>query len=255
MKNEDIGGGDACWLDLTNTTITNNFATQISYYPQFSTLSNDGLYSWSFGYPRENYAGWSPSEYPEFSTIYSNFWKNYISEIYNVDNKIVKCYVKLTPNDMCQFSFKNFIKAFGCLWHVNKINNYNPLSDKPTEVEMIKVTNIDAYVNGQKQFPVEYSITKRLISTTSSNSATTILSGETYETTLTPTSAGVGEGTAQWRLSSVTVTMDDVDITDRVFDRDTQTITIPNVSGDINIVASSINDVMPIVDEFENMSY
>lgn len=240
MKDENIGGGNACWLDLTNTTITNNFATQISYYPQFSTLSNNGLYSWSFGYPRENYAGWSPSEYPETSTIYSNFWKNYINEIYNVDNKVVKCYVKLTPNDMCQFSFKNFIKAFDCLWHVNKINNYNPLSDTPTEVEMIKVTNIDAYVNGQKEFSIAYSITQKLISTTSSNSATTIWVGETYETTLTP----ISDETTEWKLSSVTVTMDGIDITNKVFDKKTHTITIPNVSGNIIITAISTDNIV-----------
>lgn len=258
MENENIGGGDACWLDLTNTTITNNFATQISYYPQFSTLSNDGLYSWSFGYPRENYAGWSPSEYPEFSTIYSNFWKNYISEIYNVDNKIVKCYVKLTPNDMCQFSFRNFIKAFGCLWHVNKINNYNPLSDAPTEVEMIKVTNIDAYVKGQTQFPIFYTATRNLTNVYSSNLSDVVQSTEIYTTTLSlmpPDAAG-----NQWRLESVTVTMGDVDVTDRVFDRETQTITIENVSGDIVITAKAVKDVLPIVDEFKeddfkNISY
>lgn len=252
MLDEELGvegAGDPCWINTRNPEIMEKVGLQRTNYRQFSTLTSDGLNSLDFGYPRENYANYNTTNYPETSTIYSNFWKNYISEIYNVDNKIVKCYVKLTPNDMCQFSFRNFIKAFGCLWHVNKINNYNPLSDKPTEVEMIKVTNIDAYVNGQKQFPIEYSITKNLILTTSSNSATTILGGETYETTLTPTTAGVSEGTEQWRLSGVTVTMDGVDITDRVFDRDTQTITIPNVSGDIVIIATSINDVMPIEDE------
>ena len=124
--------------------------------------------------------------------------------------------------------------------NINKINNYNPLSDTPTEVEMIKVTNIDAYVNGQKEFYIPYSITQNLISTTSSNSATTIWAGETYETTLTP----ISDETTEWILSSVTVTMDGVDITDKVFNRETQTITIPNVSGNIIITATSIDNIV-----------
>lgn len=150
LDGEDTEELEKMWIDTNDTTTMLRCGRRISKYRQFSTLSDDGTNSWLFGYPRENYAGWDKTTFPETSTIYNNFWKSYISEIYDVNNKTITCYIKLTPNDMCEFSFRNFIRAFGCTWHVNKINNYNPLSDEPTEVELIKVSNINAYVNGQK---------------------------------------------------------------------------------------------------------
>ena len=51
---------------------------------------------------------------------------------------------------MIEFSFRNFVSINGTLWHVNKIKDFNPLSDDPVEVELIKVTNIEAYISGQR---------------------------------------------------------------------------------------------------------
>lgn len=244
------GAGEPCWIDTNNITMMSRCGLRKGAYRQFSTLRSDGNFSWDIGYPRENYAGWTPTNYSESATIYNNFWKSYLSEIYNVDNKLVKCYIKLDLNDMSQFSFKNFIKAFGCLWHVNKINNYNPLSDKPTEVEMIKVSDINAYISSQKFFERDVTITYNLTSVISSNTDTQILTGQSYETTLTPSTAGVTEqDPAQYRIQSVIVTMGGVDITDTALDRETQTILIPIVSDDITITARAVRDVMPIEDE------
>lgn len=254
MLDEDLGvegAGEACWISTRNPEIMAECGLERTTYRQFSTITSDGRNSLDFGYPRENYANYNKINYPETSTLYNNFWKSYISEIYNADNKIVKCYIKLTPNDMFQFSFRNFIKAFGCIWHINKINNYNPLSDEPTEVEMIKVTDINAYINGQKQFYPSYNITYDLTNVTLSYSPETVQGGTSFETTLylpavdsTNPTAGASYG-----LTSVKVEIDGIDVTDKYYDNEIRTISIPVVNGDITIRAVAQAFIQPIEDE------
>lgn len=239
------------WIDTNDTVMMSREGQRRSTYRQYSTITTDGTNSWKYGYPKENYAGWNKTTFPESSTIYNNFWKSYISEIYNVDNKIVKCYIKLTPNDMFQFSFRNFVKAFGCIWHVNKINNYNPLSDAPTEVEMIKVTDINGYISGQKQFYPDYVITYNSSNFTFSNTETSIKGGSSYQTTLYLPAVDSTSGSAgySWSLKSVKVEMGGVDVTSIYYDNELQTIIIPDVSGDISITATAQQNIMPIEDE------
>ena len=234
MYDESIdGGGKACWIDTNNTVMMSKAGRRRSTYPLYSTLTSDGNYSWNLGYPRESYAGFSPADYPSTSTIYSLFWKNYIEEIYNVDNKIVKCYMRLSPNDMCNFSFRNFIKAFGCLWHVNKINNYNPLNTESTEVELIKVTDINAYITGQKSFSTNYTVTYDLYGVTSSNTATMVEGGDLYITHLS----------ANEPITALNVYMDGLDITNSVVEWEDDwtglTLTIEQVTGNLEIRAAT----------------
>lgn len=151
-------GGDypdnPVWTNQSYISNLSNFITAINSYPQFSTLDSTGTHSWTIGYPRENYARWQNYFFKDDSTIFNKYWQNYINEIYKADNKVMTCYILLTPNDMREFSFKNFIKINNTIWHVNEIIDYNPVSLKPTRVELMQVSNVEAiesvYMNGQK---------------------------------------------------------------------------------------------------------
>lgn len=224
---------NGCWLNTNDERIMAEAGLRLNSYPQFSTLYN-GQFSWDIQYPRENYADLTTSSYPEYASIYNNFWRSYFNEIYNVDNKIVRCFIKLDPNDMCRFSFRNFIKAFGCIWHVNKIENYNPLSNKPVEVELFKVLDINAYTNSQKTFKPGYTISYQLYEVYSTNTSTIIEEGSSYVTGLR-----LYDNTDI--LGQCTVTMGGVDITSQVFNSDDYIINIPEVTGDITILAASRN--------------
>lgn len=152
MFNDAIGGSDQpCWI---NPTYFTSDVIEMNQYPQFSTLYNNNTYSWNLGYPRENYAKWTNVSYPKNATIYNRYWQNYISEIYNANNKVMTCYVLLKPNDLKDFSFRDFIKIDNTLWHVNQISDYNPTTLTPTKVELMQVSNVEAieavYLNGQK---------------------------------------------------------------------------------------------------------
>jgi len=149
VDDASVNGGKFCWLEnyLTDTFHFNRLMMTVSYTPEFTTHYDN--YSWDIGYPRISYAGDTTTTYPSGSTVYSRFWEEYISEIYNVKNKILTCYVKLSWLDILNFSFKNFVIINGVLYHPNKLLNVNPLSDDPVQIEFIQVQNIDAYTNGQ----------------------------------------------------------------------------------------------------------
>lgn len=152
MLSEDasVNGGQFCWVSPTVDSGISSFERlfrHTDYTPNFTTHYDN--FSWDIGYPRISYEGDTTSSYPSGSTVYSRFWEEYISEIYNVKNKILTCYVKLSWIDILNFSFKNFVTINGVLYHPNKLLNVNPLSDDPIQVELIQVQNIDAYTNGQ----------------------------------------------------------------------------------------------------------
>lgn len=79
------------------------------------------------------------------ATIFKTFWKTYINERYNIQNKKVTTYVRLSPSDYINFKFNQFWKIGDQLYIVNKIFDYDITSTKPTKVELITVQNIDAY--------------------------------------------------------------------------------------------------------------
>lgn len=156
--NESVNGGQYCWIDTENYIVSKVGGVDHKlfpelFYPKFSTLHASGKFSWTLGLPSENYAGWLGSEFPATSTIYANFWSNYIAEIYDVDNRIMTAYVRLTAADIAQFTFAKFVKIGDSLWHVNKIEQFDPLGNGTTKVEFLRVSSADAidnvYANGQ----------------------------------------------------------------------------------------------------------
>ena len=159
MHDESIGGDEEpCWVD---TSTLNTYRPVKLHAP--STLRSHEIqqaddkkitqvFSWDLGYPQSNYAKWSTSTYPSSATIYSNYWKSYIADLYDVNTRILKCYVYLSPTEMTKFSFKNFVKIGDTLWHPNQVIDYNPLSKNPVQVELIKVNDISAYTDSQTKW-------------------------------------------------------------------------------------------------------
>jgi hypothetical protein len=74
-------------------------------------------------------------------TLYDTYWKQYIQEISSLDSKVITVNVFLTSNDIANFKFTNYIQFQGINWKVNKIENYNPLTEGLCKVELIKVLN------------------------------------------------------------------------------------------------------------------
>lgn len=81
--------------------------------------------------------------------IYDNYWKAYIDERYNIQNKKVTLYLNISPLDYINFRFNHFITISNQLFMINKIIDYDPVSRQTTKCELIQVTNPLSYSNGQ----------------------------------------------------------------------------------------------------------
>ena len=84
-------------------------------------------------------------DYKGKTGLYETFWKNYLQERYDVQNKIVTCYLNIKNSDWSYFDFNKFVKIDNQLYFVNKIFDYNPASNEPTKCELITIQDIEGY--------------------------------------------------------------------------------------------------------------
>ena len=136
------------WYSKINSTI-------ITEYPIIDFVYNTDTtqYGCLFNMPSKVYANETairPHGYRGNAVfIYDGFWKRYIEERYNVNNKKLTAYFDLTPSDFYMFKFSKFVKIENSLFIVNKISDFDMNGTGSTKVELIGVTDITAYTNGQ----------------------------------------------------------------------------------------------------------
>lgn len=122
------------------TAIQSDYSV-LNTYPKLDVVYDNNLCL--FNTPKENYT--YLNNYAGKSTIYTRYWENYLNERYNIQNKVVTCYLTLTPKDWTDFRFNKFIKIDGILYMVNKIYDYNIETSEPTKVDLITITDITGY--------------------------------------------------------------------------------------------------------------
>ena len=167
--NTDVGTADS---GLNMFLVTDDSPAQISsgeYYwddtlsekaYSFLTVSNfiekDGKkYSILFEKPNEIYSNQVDEEWlNDCNFVYDLFWKNYINDRYfgndltdNVAGNSEKLTTKmfLNLNDDRKLVFKDIYSIDGSHWLLNKIVDYNPSTNTSTNVEFVKLQNINNY--------------------------------------------------------------------------------------------------------------
>ena len=141
-----------CWL-YTKTeydTRGRQIAWETKRLPQFSRYTtvestDDIYYSWDFGRTKEIYVPnykYTSSD----STIYERYWKPYITDLYDVNTRIVECYVKFDEKIMIN-NLKHYYYFDNSYWVINEIIDYNPASYEPVKVKFVKVNNLQAYTD------------------------------------------------------------------------------------------------------------
>lgn len=120
-------------------------------YPAVSriTTHNGERYSLDFSKPSLLYYPSTEADYPAKSTIYRRFWDDYMKERLSSNTRVMTCNVWITAAEFANWKFNTFVKINGTLWHVNKIADFDPLKQQSTKVELIRVGDIQAYINGQ----------------------------------------------------------------------------------------------------------
>lgn len=135
---------DTVFQQVNNTYFyTQDADTTIAceYYPMLDIIRGDNMCL--FNVPSENYT--YKNNYSGKSSIYKNFWQKYINERYNIQNKLITCYVKLSPIEYNNFNWNKLVKVDNQLCIVNKIYDYDITSSAPTKVDLVTVQNISGY--------------------------------------------------------------------------------------------------------------
>lgn len=115
----------------------------VTTYPALDIISSDGDKLCVFNTPSENFT--YAKNLSGTKGIYDLFWKGYLNERYNIQNKQVTCYIHLDPTDFINFEYRNFVKIDDMLYMVNKIYDYNIASNNSTKVDLITVQDVTSY--------------------------------------------------------------------------------------------------------------
>ena len=126
-----------------NQSSTDNTRLSTSKYPKLDIVYGNEMCV--FNIPSENYT--YNANYSSCYSIYNNFWKKYLEERYNIQNKLITCYVDLTPSDYNNFSWSNLVKLGNQICLVNKIYDYDVTSSSPTKVDLVTIQDVEAYGN------------------------------------------------------------------------------------------------------------
>ena len=122
--------------------VYNQYGERIRSYKYHQLGTFTGKYMMTFTVPSYTFCY---QDYKGKTGLYETFWKNYLQERYDVQNKIVTCYLNLKNSDWAYFDFNKFIKIDNQLYFVNKIFDYNPASNEPTKCELITIQDIKGY--------------------------------------------------------------------------------------------------------------
>lgn len=123
-----------------------NTTPTVATYPYLNVKQEGNYNICLFKTPAESYI-YSKDYFDNTIGIYDNFWKNYVNERYNVQNKMVTCYLKLTPFDVANFQYNHFVKIENQLYFVNKIYDYQIDENIPTKVDLITIQDINGYTD------------------------------------------------------------------------------------------------------------
>lgn len=112
-------------------------------YPKLDIVRGDNMCVLNI--PKENYT--YLKNYSGKNSIYTNFWKSYIDERYNIQNKLITCYIRFTPDMWNNFDYKNFVKIDNQICFVNKIYDYDITNSDTTKVDLITIQDIFGYTS------------------------------------------------------------------------------------------------------------
>lgn len=109
----------------------------------YSGNSNTYTSSFDFVVPSQIFGGTNIT-YNENSTIYYQFWNNYMKDLYNKNTKLITvyCFIKDIPNE----AMRKFYFFDNCYWVISKISNYTVGEKDPVQVELVKVNDLNNYI-------------------------------------------------------------------------------------------------------------
>ena len=142
-----ILNNNPCWL-MTNSeydALGAKIASKITELPRFSRYYEGNkymIYSWDYGSPRELYV--PDIQNNEEGNIYNLYFKNYLTDLYDINTKVVTCYVK-ADGILTEEYLRKIYWFDNAIWRLNRVYDYNPNSPNTTKCEFIKIQNLSSF--------------------------------------------------------------------------------------------------------------
>lgn len=146
-----LNEGKPCWMFTTRELDKdgNRICYKLNNIPCFERyLTGDGSnyvqYALDFGSPRQLFV--QQYEYRDGANIYDNYWSKYLADLYDVNTRIMSCYVN-TKDEPIYDWLRKFYWYNNSIWRINKISDWNVASPDLTLMEFVKVQDIESYTN------------------------------------------------------------------------------------------------------------
>lgn len=114
----------------------------------------DTYYGALFTCPQEDYTYNNSIGDANGKFIYDRFWRDYIDERYNIQNKKLTAYFRISPLEFNNFKYNKLITLDNQLFMINKICDFDIASTDTVKCELIQVTDINAYKSGSIFQPI-----------------------------------------------------------------------------------------------------
>ena len=141
---ELLNDGEPCWIWTYNSTIVSR-PPYLPIFGRYITNENGRItHSWDFGTPKALYV--PDYSIDQSSCIYTQYWQPYIRDQYDANTRVVECKVLLKERVVGEW-LQNFYYWDGRYWVLNKITDYNPVSNGTTKCEFISVNDMNNYLS------------------------------------------------------------------------------------------------------------
>ena len=179
-----ILNNNPCWL-MTNSEYDAQgakIASKITELPRFSRYYEGNhwmMYSFDYGSPRELYV--PDIQNNEEGNIYNLYFKNYLTDLYDINTKVVTCYVK-ADGILTEEYLRKIYWFDNAIWRLNRIYDYNPNSPNTTKCEFIKIQNLSSFdiEEATKNPWIKIELDKYYIEQTGGTIVGTILTWDNY---------------------------------------------------------------------------
>lgn len=149
----ELNEGEPCWIWSYDYNVARNWGIGgapdygDTYLPNFSRyIVNENNWitkSWDFGTPKTLYI--TDYNIDESSSIYYQYWKPYISDLYSVNTRTLTTKVLLNERVIGDWLMR-FYYFDGTYWILNEITDYDPTSNDTTKCTFVRINDTNNYL-------------------------------------------------------------------------------------------------------------
>lgn len=122
----------------------------LTYYPYVGNLDDPYFPNYDINFGQTLRVYYDPNQLT-FHNLYSDYYKRMLDEINDKNSRLVTCNLYLTPQDIYNFRFSDsiflIIDGVGEYYRVNRIIDYDPSTIESINVELIKVTPLNVFID------------------------------------------------------------------------------------------------------------